>query len=92
MKYKAHSPRRNVRCICTGLLVLWGLAVGGCERRLARVAVIPRTTAFTIWEAVHAGVQFAAEGPGIQVYWNAPTSEDDIQQQAALIDHVVDER
>ena len=56
------------------------------------MAVIPRTTAFTIWEAVHAGVQFAAEAPGVQVYWNAPTSEDDIQQQAALIDHVVDER
>lgn len=73
------------------LLLLASIAVGGCRQETFRVAVIPRTTALTIWEAVHAGVEFAADPAGIQVYWNAPTSEDDIQQQAALIDRVIDE-
>ncbi|MCL6463550.1 MAG: substrate-binding domain-containing protein [Acidobacterium ailaaui] len=67
------------------------LLTAGCHRGPYRVAVIPRTTALTIWEAVHAGVEFAARPAGILVYWNAPTSEDDIQQQAALVDRVVDE-
>ena|SRR5579884_445944 len=65
--------------------------LSGCHEGNYRVAVIPRTTALTIWEAVHAGAEFAARPAGIQVYWNAPTSEDDIQQQAALVDRVVDE-
>jgi ribose transport system substrate-binding protein len=56
-----------------------------------KVAILPQTTAVTIWEAEHAGSQFAADKLGIQIYWNAPTSEDDIQQQGALIERVIDE-
>lgn len=67
------------------------LFLAGCRPSPFRVAVIPRTTAETIWEAVHAGAEFAARPENIQVYWNAPTSEDDFQQQAALIDRVIDE-
>lgn len=63
----------------------------GCQNQNLRVAVIPRTTAFTIWEAVHAGAQFAAAPTGTQVYWNAPASEDDIQEQAALVDRIIDQ-
>ncbi|GGG93198.1 hypothetical protein GCM10011586_04910 [Silvibacterium dinghuense] len=63
-----------------------------CHSSPMRVAVIPQTTALTIWEAEHAGTEFAARHHGFQVYWNAPTSEDDIQQQAALIDRVVEEK
>lgn len=73
------------------VLAAWVCLAAGCGKREFRVAVIPRTTAETIWEAVHAGVEFAASPAGIQVYWNAPTSEDDFQQQAALIDRVIDE-
>jgi ribose transport system substrate-binding protein len=73
-------------------IALWIVAIPGCKQDNLRVAVIPRTTALTIWEAVHAGAEFAAGPQGMQVYWNAPTSEDDIQQQAALIDRVIDER
>lgn len=68
------------------------ISLEGCKRQPPRVAVIPRTTAFTIWEAAHAGAQFAADKAGIQVYWNAPTSEDDIQQQAAMIERIIDGR
>lgn len=92
MKHKARYPEWGIRLICAWLLLaVWSAILCGCRQGHEHVAVIPRTTAFTIWEAVHAGAQFAAEPLGVQVYWNAPTSEDDIQQQAALIDHVVDE-
>jgi ribose transport system substrate-binding protein len=73
------------------LLVVSVCFLAGCKRSSFRVAVIPRTTAETIWEAVHAGAEFAAGPQNIEVYWNAPTSADDFQQQAALIDRVVAE-
>ncbi|HVW76909.1 MAG TPA: substrate-binding domain-containing protein [Alloacidobacterium sp.] len=74
------------------LLLFCGcFAALSCKDQGLRVAVIPRTTAFTIWEAAHAGAQFAAAPAGIQVYWNAPASEDDIQEQSALVDRVIDQ-
>jgi ribose transport system substrate-binding protein len=75
------------------LLLLAGLLpLGSCHRRTMQVAVIPQTTAYTTWEAEHAGAEFAAARQGFSVYWNAPTSEDDIQQQAALIERIVEEK
>lgn len=63
----------------------------GCARRPEKVAVIPRTTAVTIWEAEHAGASFAAKQSGLPIHWNAPASEDDVRQQGALIERVIDE-
>jgi ribose transport system substrate-binding protein len=63
----------------------------GCSRNAEKIAVIPQTTAVTIWEAEHAGADFAASKSGVQLYWNAPTSEDDIRQQEALIERIIDE-
>lgn len=80
---------KSLRKFAPFVLVL-GLGISACKRETPKIAVIPRTTALTIWEAAHAGAQFAAEKHGIQVYWNAPTSEDDIQQQAALIERIAD--
>jgi ribose transport system substrate-binding protein len=92
MKIMVFGAERRFACLIRRFLLLGCLVVlSGCNRGSFRVAVIPRTTALTIWEAVHAGAEFAARPAGIQVYWNAPTSEDDIQQQAALVDRVVDE-
>lgn len=85
------AERQFARLILCFFLLGGLAALSGCRRGSFRVAVVPRTTALTIWEAVHAGAEFAARPAGIQVYWNAPTSEDDIQQQAALVDRVVDE-
>ena len=75
--------------------VLWIAAAAfaaGCARDPLRVALIPRTTASANWEAAHSGAQDASGGRGVQMYWNAPTSEDDVRQQAALIDRVVEAR
>ena len=85
-RFDPRAWKRCLACIC-----IWLLAAGitGCRRQWA-IAVIPRTTAFTIWEAAHAGAQFAAPSD-IQVYWNAPASEDDIQEQAALVDRIIDQ-
>jgi ribose transport system substrate-binding protein len=42
-----------------------------------------------LWEAAHAGAEFAARQEGLQVYWNAPTREDDVQRQIDIIQHAI---
>jgi ribose transport system substrate-binding protein len=54
------------------------------------IAVIPRTTALVLWEAEHAGAESAARKTGFTIYWNAPTSEDDVERQIAIVKHSID--
>ncbi|GGG83763.1 substrate-binding domain-containing protein [Edaphobacter dinghuensis] len=59
------------------------------EPHQVTIAVIPRTSGSLLWEPAHRGAQDAAEEIGAQIYWNAPTREDDVAGQIALIEHVV---
>ena len=52
------------------------------------VAVIPQTTAEELWECEHAGVAAAVAGTNWRIYWNGPSSEDQIAQQIALVQHI----
>ena len=42
-----------------------------------------------LWEPVHRGADAAAVKIGARIYWNAPTREDDVEGQIALIDQVI---
>jgi ribose transport system substrate-binding protein len=73
--------------MCAAIL----LPVISCKSsRLPVIAVIPRTTALVLWEAEHAGAEVAASKAGFRIYWNAPTSEDDVERQIAMIQRSVD--
>jgi ribose transport system substrate-binding protein len=54
------------------------------------IAVIPRTAGTGLWEPEHGGVDAAAVHIGAHVYWNAPTSEDDVEGQISMVDQVID--
>ena len=61
----------------------------GCQSRSrVEIAVIPRTSGAMLWEPEHVGAQAAALKLGARVYWNAPTREDDIEGQIALVQRV----
>jgi ribose transport system substrate-binding protein len=67
--------------------------ISGCAgRATARIAVIPQTEGTMIWETEHVGAEEAAYRHGASIYWNAPTREDDVEAQIAIVDRVVDER
>jgi len=68
---------------------LWPTACGSHNQ--ARIAVIPQTEGTIFWEAEHTGAEQAAGSTGTFVYWNAPTSEDDVEAQIALVDRIVDQ-
>lgn len=55
------------------------------------IAVIPRRTATMLWEAEHLGAKAVARRNGLQVFWNAPTREDNIAAQVEQIDAILND-
>jgi ribose transport system substrate-binding protein len=82
----------NAKILSRWLLfcALLGMAMlSGCGRnRRIDIAVIPRTSGTMLWEPEHGGAQAAALKEGARIYWNAPTREDDIEGQIALVQRV----
>ncbi len=75
-----------------GVVLLTVLYAVGCGMHSqVRIAFIPQTEGTMTWEAAHVGAEIAAERTGAYVYWNAPTREDDVEAQIALIDRVVND-
>ena len=75
---------RFVRLIFATLVLL-----AGCQRNSPiTIAVIPRTTGTMLWEPEHGGAQATALKLGARIYWNAPTREDDIEGQIALVQRI----
>lgn len=64
----------------------------GCRFGDPVIAVIPRTTGTALWEPEHEGAAQAAAEAGLQIYWNAPTREDDVQRQIALVERIIDQK
>jgi len=69
------------------MLVVLSLVVGSssCRKSTPTIAVIPRTSGTLLWEAEHTGVQREAANHGLNVYWNAPMREDDVQGQIDIL-------
>lgn len=85
MNYKA-ATRRSMLSVP----LMFGAAAACSSSR--RIAVIPRTTGVMLWEAERSGAVAAAKKHGLEVYWNAPPREDDIEGQIALVERVRNER
>lgn len=77
-----------IAALLCAVLAICGIWLAGRGKHASSIAVIARTSAAPIWEAAHAGAQAAAQR-GISTYWNAPSSEDDVQEQAELIERVI---
>src|SRR4051794_36321252 len=52
------------------------------------IAFIPQTAGAMLWDVEHVGAQASAERFKCRLYWNAPTSENDVAGQVSLIDRV----
>jgi ribose transport system substrate-binding protein len=80
-------------CITRGKTILATLSLLlcllACSRNSNTIAVIPRACGTALWEPEHAGVAHVARRQGMNVYWNAPTREDDVAGQIDLLEKVV---
>lgn len=85
----------SMRTITTRRWFLTALApaFAACTRRGAmRIAVIPKTTAIDYWENLHAAAQDGCERFGFRLFWNAPQSESNYAQQAAMVEDAIRQR
>jgi ribose transport system substrate-binding protein len=90
---RKHPPvRSRVRRLSWAAAGLLLALLPGCRADPPTIAVIPRTTGISLWEPEHAGTEDAARGQGFRIYWNAPTREDDVQGQIALVERIIDQR
>ncbi len=89
LRFKSfRNSGRNGIAIALSIVLL---AATNCRSsRHPTIAVIPRTTALVLWEAEHAGAESSAKKAGFTIYWNAPTSEDDVDRQIAIIKQAID--
>jgi len=84
------GPRKPI-AVLVCLLGCFLVGFPSCSRNVPlRIALIPRTAGMGLWEPVHRGADSAAAKISARVYWNAPTREDDVEGQIALINQVVD--
>jgi ribose transport system substrate-binding protein len=73
------------------LTTLGGAAWWTQSHRLPEVptiAFVPQTAGAMLWEVGHFGATTAAEKLKCRLYWNAPTSENDVAGQVSLVDRV----
>jgi len=70
------------------LFLLALLITTGCKSNRPVIAVIPRTCGTPLWESEHAGAAAVARTSGLEIYWNAPMQDDDIQTQISLVESV----
>ena len=53
------------------------------------IAVIPRDTAEEIWVSEHGGAADAAYKQNLEIDWNGPTRDDDVEQQISLSERAI---
>jgi ribose transport system substrate-binding protein len=75
------------------LLLLAPLALASCRRGDRKVVgVIAQGRSHMFWQSVHAGAVAAAREHGLEVSWNAPTSETDIAGQIQIMQTMINRR
>lgn len=92
MRQSGPCHRQNLLHLGLAVLVCaFAACMNSCNvHPQVRIAVIPQTEGTIFWEAEHTGAEEAADRAGIFIYWNAPTREDDVEAQIALVDRAVE--
>lgn len=75
------------------LEALVALAATGCRRKNRRtIGVIAQGRSHLFWQSIHAGAVAAAREAGVDVQWNAPTSETDYAGQLQIMNAMINQR
>jgi ribose transport system substrate-binding protein len=79
------SKQRSRVVVGAGRAACALLCLSACHKPTPTVAAIPRTCGTLLWEAEHTGIQRVATADGVNIYWNAPMREDDVQGQIEVL-------
>lgn len=88
LKQKIHNSihtKPSLAGLIFSLISVLNLCVG-CRRDPPTIAVIPQTIGTSLWSGEYSGASSAAQKLNFKIYWNAPTREDDVEGQIALVE------
>jgi ribose transport system substrate-binding protein len=69
------------------------MLITGCnQHHTPTIAFLPQATAEGVWEPAHLSSSDRAKQLGYRLYWNAPSSPNDVQGQVALLRQVMGRR
>jgi ribose transport system substrate-binding protein len=74
-------------CLTSVLLAIGLLACNRDHKKV--IGMVPKGTAHVFWQSVHAGAVKAARENDVEVRWNGPASETDINQEVKIIDSMI---
>ncbi len=82
---------RSLVFLLTGLLAACGdtSSEEGASGDKITIAVIPKATTHSFWQAIHAGAEKASQELGVEVIWKGPSREDDRESQIAEVETFV---
>jgi len=70
-----------------------GLGAAACRRQARHViGVIAQGRSHLFWQSIHAGAVAAARETGVEILWNAPTSETDYAGQLQIMNAMINRR
>lgn len=80
---------------CVPLFALWLSACGSGENldvaSRRRIAVIPKGTSHAFWQAVEVGARDAAIEHGVDILWDGPQTETEIDRQRAILENMLNQ-
>src|SRR5512147_2580468 len=75
------------------LLALLAATTPACRRAGKKViGVIAQGRSHLFWQSIHAGAVAAARETGVEIFWNAPTSETDFAGQLQIMNTMINRR
>ncbi len=74
-------------CLTCALLAMGLLACNRGQKKV--IGMVPKGTAHVFWQSVHAGAVKAARENDVEIRWNGPASETDMNQEVKIIDSMV---
>ncbi len=78
----------RLKTCLTGAMLAFALLA--CNRDHKKViGMVPKGTAHVFWQSVHAGAVKAARENDVEIRWNGPPMETDINQEVKIIDSMI---
>jgi len=84
---KGAKMRKNILFTTIVFLMLTTMHITLLPQEKLKIAIVPKSGSTLFWKSVKVGAKLGATAlSGVEIVWNAPKSEDDIQQQISILE------
>src|SRR5689334_391799 len=79
-------------CLCAAAIVMGLVFPSGCDRSSSgkkTIGVVPKGTSHVFWKSVKAGAEKAGKELGVDIKWDGPPDEKEINTQTRIIGDMI---